>query len=380
MRCISLLIVLAGCLTAAAPTPKPPLSDTRLGVQTLVREDIFAGILDDDMSRLARGEKSIEVLLEQRPAERAQLLAWKAGAILYRAVRALEAKRPDEFEKKYAEATDLLTQARKIGPDDLGVVAATAGIYALMADRLPEKLRGPAWSRAYDSYQALWKQQARHVARLPLHLRGELLGGLAQSAQRTGRTRELAQYLDKILEVAPDSAYGRVARKWKDDPKTAASTRITCLGCHTPGRLAARQAALAGKSDVKTDPFKKELEKLAGTWQVVSSEKDGNPAPADEVKQTRVIIAGSKYTIQQAGKTVVEGTLYIDPTGKPRMIDVYPRKPEGKVEMGIYEWDGDEKVKMCFTHPGTVIARPGLFNTTKGTGHVMVVCKREKVK
>jgi uncharacterized protein (TIGR03067 family) len=380
MRCISLLIVLAGCLTAAAPTVKPPLSDTRLGVQTLVREDIFAGILDDDMSRLARGEKSIEVLLEQRPADRAELLVWKAGAVLYRAVRALEDKRTEEFEKKYAQAMDLLEQARKLGRDDLGVAAGTAGVYALLADRLPEKRRGPAWSRAYESYQALWKQQARHVERLPLHLRGELLGGLAQSAQRTGRSKELAQYLDKILEVAPDSAYARVARKWKDDPRAAASTRITCLGCHTPGRLAARQAALAGKSDVKIDPFKKELEKLAGTWQFVSSEKDGKPSPADEVKQIRIIIAGSKYTIQQAGKTVGEGTLYIDPTKKPRMIDIYPRRPEGKVEMGIYKWDGDEKVKMCFTHPGTVIARPGLFSTTRGTGHVMAVCKREKAK
>jgi hypothetical protein len=251
MRGISMLIVLAVCLTAAAPPPKPPPADPRLSVHTLVREDIFAGVLDGDMTRLARGEKRIEVLLEQRPAEKPALLAWKAGAVLYRGVRALEANRPDEFQKKYTQAMDLLAQARKLGPEDLGVTAASAGVYAMLADRLPEKLRVAAWSRAYDSYQTLWKKQGRAVGRLPLHLRGELLGGLAQSAQRTGRTRELAEYLDKILAVAPDSAYARVARKWKNDPRSARNTRMTCLTCHAPGRLAARQAALAESSDAK---------------------------------------------------------------------------------------------------------------------------------
>jgi hypothetical protein len=244
---MSLLIAAAVCLTAAAQSPEPPLSDTRLRIETLVREDIFAGVLDGDMDRLARGEKSIEILVEQRPADKPGLLAWKAGATLYRAVRALEANRTEEFEEKYRQATDLLAQAKKLGPEDLGVTAATAGVYAMLADRLPEKLRGPAWATAYDSYQALWKKQARDVEKLPIHLRGELLGGLAQSAQRTGRTREFAEYLDKILAAAPDSAYARAAQGWKENPEAAKGPALTCLSCHAPGRLAARRAALGEK-------------------------------------------------------------------------------------------------------------------------------------
>src|SRR5207302_7932348 len=135
-------------------------------------------------------------LLKQRPADKPGLLAWKAGAILYRAVRAREANRPHEFDEKYRQAVDLLAQAKKLGPDDLGVTAATAGFYAVLADRLPTRLRGAAWATAYDCYQVLWKKQAAYVEKLPVHLRGELLGGLAQSAQRTGRTKELAEYLD----------------------------------------------------------------------------------------------------------------------------------------------------------------------------------------
>ena len=35
--------------------------------------------------------------------------------------------------------------------------------------------------------------------KMPVHLKGEMLGGLAQSALRTGRKEEANQYLDKIL-------------------------------------------------------------------------------------------------------------------------------------------------------------------------------------
>jgi hypothetical protein len=244
---IRALVLVGVCLTAAPQTPVPPLSDKRLPVHTLLREDIFAGIIDNDLDRLARGEKNIEILLAQRPADKQSLLIWKAGATLYRGLRALEAKQTKEFEEKYAQALDLMAQAKKLNPDSQDYAVLTGGIYVMLADRLPENLRGKAWAAAYDSYQATWKVQQRFVKQLPLHLRGELLGGLAQSAQRTGHDKELAEYLDKILTLAPDSAYARVAKKWKEDPKAAKDTRLTCLSCHSAGRLAARQAALEKK-------------------------------------------------------------------------------------------------------------------------------------
>jgi hypothetical protein len=113
-----------------------------------------------------------------------------------------------------------------------------------MADRLPEKLRAPAWAAAYDAYQFLWKAQKPALEMLPLHLRGELLGGLAESAQRTGRTKEMAEYLDKIVAVLPDTSDEKAAKKWKENPEAAPATRMTCLTCHAAGRLAARRAAL----------------------------------------------------------------------------------------------------------------------------------------
>jgi tetratricopeptide (TPR) repeat protein len=240
-RTIFFLVVSATAVTAQPPAPH---ADARLSVNTLLREDIFAGLMRDDMEGFTRGENNIELLMAQRPAEKPLLLAWKAGATLYRAVRAHEDKRSAEFEKQYRQALDLFAQAKKLDPMDFGVVAVTGGTYGFFADRLPKEYRGAAWSQAYESYQLLWKQQAGFVDKLPVHLRGELLGGLAQSAQRTGRTKEAAQYLDRILELLPDTPYERVAKQWKMNPETAARTKMTCLTCHAPGRLAARRAAL----------------------------------------------------------------------------------------------------------------------------------------
>src|SRR5947209_5821096 len=138
MRRLSLVFMVAVCLTATAQSPGPPLDDKRLTVHTLLREDLFAGILEGNMQRLAQGEKNVEMLLERRPADKASLLVWKAGAIMYRAVRAHEGGRTDEFDAKYAQALELLAQGKKLGPNDLGVTAATGGIYVMLADRLPE--------------------------------------------------------------------------------------------------------------------------------------------------------------------------------------------------------------------------------------------------
>src|SRR5215813_9412516 len=74
-----LALVAALATVAFAQSPEPPLADARISVNTLLREDIFAGFISDDMERFSRGEKNIQLLIEKRPADKALLLAWKAG-------------------------------------------------------------------------------------------------------------------------------------------------------------------------------------------------------------------------------------------------------------------------------------------------------------
>lgn len=219
---------------------EPPLSDTRLTVHTLVREDVFAGWRTNNMDRLERAERNIELLLEQRPAAKATLLAWKGGAKIYRAVLAHESGNSEKFQDYYSQANELFTEARRLDRQDVGVCAVCGGSLVMFGDRLPEDVRDAAWADAWDDYQVIWAQQSDALTHLPVHISGELLAGLAHAAQRTGRDEELTGYLDKIIEVLPDTPYARVAKEWKADPQAPGLGKLACRSCHAPGRLRAK--------------------------------------------------------------------------------------------------------------------------------------------
>jgi tetratricopeptide (TPR) repeat protein len=241
MRRTLLLLGFVVAVSAATPAqaPEPPIADTRLTVHTLVREDIFAGFLQNDLTRLARAEKNLETLLANRPGERPGILAWQGGTALTRAALANEANQPDQFRQSYRRAQDLFAEAMKLGPEDVGVFAITGGSQLSLADRLPAAERAAGWELAYTAYQRLWTLQSSVIDKLPLHHKGEVLSGLAQTAQRTGRASDAATNLDRILTLMPDTPYATKARQWKNDP-AARTSKLACQTCHGPGTLAAR--------------------------------------------------------------------------------------------------------------------------------------------
>lgn len=242
---IVVTVLIAIPAAAVAQMPEPPITDTRLTVHTLVREDIFAGFLQNDLNRLGRAEKNLARLLESRPSERADVLAWQGSVALTRAALASEAKQQVEFKQHYQRALDLYDEAMRLSPDGVGVFAITGGSQASLADRLPAEERARSWERAYSAYQRLWTLQGASIEKLPLHHKGEVLSGLAQSAQRTGRNDEANAEIDRILKLLPGTQYATRAQQWKDDPSSRAQVKVTCQTCHAPGTLVARVAEVS---------------------------------------------------------------------------------------------------------------------------------------
>lgn len=250
MRIVTGLFLAVAVSAAAVAQPAgPPLEDTRVATAQLVREDLFAGFLDNDMARFERGERSIESLMKSRPDQRATLLAWQGGAVLYRAARANEAGKSPEYKALLTKAYALLDEAAQAGgANNLGVIAPTGGVFVLFSDRLAPADRAAAWQRGYVAYQQLWAMQNAFADKLPPHIRGELMSGLVQTAQRTGRTAEAQAQLDRMLTLVGDaSPYAPLARTWKSDPKAMATTNLTCKNCHEPGRLEPTLKALNSK-------------------------------------------------------------------------------------------------------------------------------------
>ena len=127
---------------------------------------------------------------------------------------------------------------------------------------------------------------------------------------------------------------------------------------------------------VAADDPKDELKKLEGTYKMVSSEEKGKKLPDETVKDATLKIAGDKHTAKVGNVTIV-GIHKVDPTKKPAEIDASDTEGpfKGMTRLGIYKLEGD-LFTFCFPLPGK--DRPVQFSTTSGTGHVLVVWKKEK--
>ena len=171
MRIMPYCLLLVGGLTGVSlgADPTDHLNDSQLTIHTLVREDIFAGWRADDMKRYERGERNIQKLLELRPDARAELLGWKGGAELFRAVLAHESENEQEFQQHLQASKAAFAEAKTLGPENAGVASLMGGSHAMFADRLPEDERAAAWASSYEGYQILWKQQQSQIDKLPTH-------------------------------------------------------------------------------------------------------------------------------------------------------------------------------------------------------------------
>lgn len=231
------LLVLACCTLLLAQTGQQPLS-----VHTQVREDIFAGYIGNDMERFEVGVKKLDEMLRENP-ENAPALGWRGSVDLYRAVLAREAGKESEFRSLYARSQETMTRARALAPKDFGVVATTGATLILFADRLPAEEKLEAYKKGRALFKELGAAQQTVLDRLPLHLRGELLAGLAQSAERLGDWEDAKTYLTQIVNSLSDSPYERKAKKWLEDPASAKNSTLVCQTCHDAGRLENRLRA-----------------------------------------------------------------------------------------------------------------------------------------
>jgi uncharacterized protein (TIGR03067 family) len=143
------------------------------------------------------------------------------------------------------------------------------------------------------------------------------------------------------------------------------------------GLLAVGGPLLAG-DDAKDEAIKKDRKKYEGTWQVISLEVDGNQAAEEDAKKITVINeADGKWAIEVDGKVVARGTSEIDPTAKPKTVDLTATEGEhtGRTLLGLYEL-GDDTRKVCLAQPDR--ARPTEFAAPAGSGHILAVLQRVK--
>jgi uncharacterized protein (TIGR03067 family) len=127
----------------------------------------------------------------------------------------------------------------------------------------------------------------------------------------------------------------------------------------------------------RSDSAQEDLQKLAGTWKMESLEIEGKQIERDRFSATKLTVRGDKYIVKTA-KSEYQVTLRLDPSGKPKEIDMdfANGKEPSKVSKGIYDLDGDQ-FRLCRAQAAGA-ARPTEFATKPDSGLFLVVWKREK--
>ena len=124
------------------------------------------------------------------------------------------------------------------------------------------------------------------------------------------------------------------------------------------------------------DEAKKELDKLQGEWVMTGLEIDGTVLPDEKFKDTTLRIKGDQYIVS-TGKAKYEVTIKLDPSQKPRHMDM--EFPNGtclpRVGKAIYKLEDDKLI--IVRAQSTDGDRPREFGTWPDTGVFQVTWKRK---
>jgi tetratricopeptide (TPR) repeat protein len=232
-------LTLAGVLFAGGQDERPK----NVPFYTWVREETFAGFLADDMTRFERGMQRVQEYLKEDP-DNMDALNWTGAGTVYRAVRAFRAGDDATGDRLFAEGVAMMDKAIAAQPNNIGVRATAGGTLMRFLSELPDRHYRPALERARDSYAALYKLQEAMLDRFPMHLKGEPLAGMAETAFRLGDREQADKYLTRIVTGMPNSRYAQVAETWLQSPESVTKRdRLVCQTCHEAGRLSAWMAA-----------------------------------------------------------------------------------------------------------------------------------------
>ncbi len=139
-------------------------------------------------------------------------------------------------------------------------------------------------------------------------------------------------------------------------------------------------AAIASADDFKDEAIKQDRRQIAGSWQIVALQVDGNKSMEEDVRKLTVVnAADGRWSLRSEGEEVSKGTSTLDPTKKPKTIDFTPTDGGGNGEkyLGIYEL-GENTRKLCFAPAEN--GRPTEFSSKSGSQNIFVTFQRIKAE
>jgi uncharacterized protein (TIGR03067 family) len=141
-------------------------------------------------------------------------------------------------------------------------------------------------------------------------------------------------------------------------------------------------ALCAGAAAADDAAAKKFLKELEGTYTPVSITRAGDPAPADFLTGTSIVIKADTLAVRfesAKGSEDKAAVVLVDPGQKPIAIDLTAKDgPDaGKPVLGIVKVEKDT-VTLCWGDRTDRAERPKEFSSTKENKHFLIVMKKAK--
>jgi len=117
-------------------------------------------------------------------------------------------------------------------------------------------------------------------------------------------------------------------------------------------------------------PMIQDSDKIQGTWQLVSGERNGETFTDAVTKDVKLIFAGNGLKTKKSSG-VTEATFTLHPEMNPKGIDL---NMDGNVGYGIYKLEGDS---LTIVHGEVDEPRPAGFDDIKSGRLTMLVLRKE---
>src|SRR3954464_12947040 len=82
-------------------------------------------------------------------------------------------------------------------------------------------------------------------------------------------------------------------------------------------------SGLAADRESSRDTARKDLEKLQGTWTLVSMEVEGQPTPREDFQGWQAVYDGDALTLRSGETVRRRGIVTLEPTQRPRAINTW---------------------------------------------------------
>jgi putative CocE/NonD family hydrolase len=149
----------------------------------------------------------------------------------------------------------------------------------------------------------------------------------------------------------------------------------------TPASLTAIAAlVLVAAGDRQADQARGPLQSLAGTWDLIAEEVDGEKTPDPAIRDVVAVIDGDRWTLRNSEEVRNQAQIRLNPQARPAQIDLVYSAPEGlqgKTGLGIYAIDGDS-LKICLNLDFEHARRPTDFVSRADSRRLVRAFARQK--